>query len=89
MCDLLRTVHRRLTAQLLKHLGGTGESVARFANGDIEHEFLDLELAHWVAALVFAGGVLRAIGLLVGGLSFCLRSCHIVSQCSVSAASTC
>lgn len=49
------TVDWSLTAQLLKHFGSTGQSIARFANGDIEDEFLDTELAHRVRVLVFAG----------------------------------
>ena len=50
-----RTVHWGLTAQLLEHFGGTGQSVTGFADGDVEDEFLDAELAHGVCALVFAG----------------------------------
>lgn len=42
------TVDRSLTRQLLKHLGGTGQSVTRLADGDVEHELLDAELPHGV-----------------------------------------
>ena len=41
-----------LTGQLLEHLGGTGQSVTRLADGDVEHELLDAQLAHGVGALV-------------------------------------
>ena len=47
------TVNGCLTGQLLEHFGGTGQPVAGLADGDVEDEFLDAELAHWVAALVF------------------------------------
>ena len=33
-----------LTGKLLKHLGGTGESVTRFTDGDVDDELVDLEL---------------------------------------------
>jgi hypothetical protein len=51
------TVDGSLTAQLFKHFGGTGESVTRFADRDVEDEFLDAQLPHGVAGLValFAG----------------------------------
>lgn len=49
------TVDWSLTAQLLKHFGSTGQSVTGFANGDVEYDFLDTELAHGIRALVFAG----------------------------------
>jgi len=50
-------VNGSLTAQLLEHFGGTGESVTRFTDRDVEDEFLDAQLPHWVAGLValFAG----------------------------------
>lgn len=41
-----------LTGQLLEHLGGTGESITRLADGDVEHELLDAKLAHGVGGLV-------------------------------------
>jgi hypothetical protein len=47
-----RTVDRSLTAQLLQHLGGTGQSVTRFANGDVEDELLNAKLAHGVLSLL-------------------------------------
>lgn len=53
------TVNGCLTAQLLKHFGSTSQSVTGFADGDVEDEFLNAELAHGVCALVFAGVRLR------------------------------
>lgn len=47
-----RTVDRSLTRQLLKHLGGTGQSVTRLADGDVEDELLDAELPHGVLGLL-------------------------------------
>lgn len=41
-----------LTRKLLKHLGGTSKSVTRLADGDVQHELLDAQLAHGVCALV-------------------------------------
>ncbi len=52
--QLQRTVDWSLTTQLLKHFGSTGQSVTGFADGDVEDEFLDAELAHRVCALVSA-----------------------------------
>lgn len=46
------TVDRSLTRQLLKHLGGTGQSVTRLADGDVEDELLDAELPHGVLGLL-------------------------------------
>jgi len=57
-----RTVDWRLTAQLLEHLGGSRQSVTGLAHGDVQDQLLDAQLAHWIAALVFAAGL--AIGLL-------------------------
>lgn len=37
---------------MFEHLRCTGESVTRFAYGDVEDEFLDAQLPHGVAALV-------------------------------------
>lgn len=42
-----------MTGQLLKHLGGTGKSVTRLANADVEDELLDAELPHGVLSLLF------------------------------------
>lgn len=46
------TVDGRLTAQLFQHLGGTGESISRLADGDVQHELLDAKLPHGVRALI-------------------------------------
>jgi hypothetical protein len=71
IADCSRTVDGSLTAQLLEHLGGTGKSVTRLANGDVEDELLDAQLTHGVGSLL--GGTLAndigAVGLLLGGLS--------------------
>lgn len=40
-----------LTGQLLEHLRGTGETITRLANGDVEDELLDAELPHGVGGL--------------------------------------
>jgi hypothetical protein len=50
-----------LTAQLFEHLCGTGESVTRFADGDVEDEFLDAQLPHGVAGLVVLVAGLNAL----------------------------
>lgn len=47
------TVHGCLSAQLFQHFGGFGESVARFADGDVHDQLLDAELPHGICALVF------------------------------------
>ena len=72
----IRTVDGGLTGQLLKHLGGTGEPVTRLADGDVEDELLDAELAHWVGGLVLASlsADILAIGLLGGVLAASLCS---------------
>jgi hypothetical protein len=44
-------VDGRLTAQLLEHLGGTGETITRLADRDVEDELLDAELPHGVGGL--------------------------------------
>jgi len=44
-------VDGRLTGQLLEHFGGTGETIARLADGDVEDELLDAELPHGVGGL--------------------------------------
>ena len=41
-----RTVDGGLTAQLLKHLGRSRESIARLADRDVEDELLDAKLLH-------------------------------------------
>ena len=49
-----RTVDWSLTTQLLKHFGSTSEAITGLANGDVENEFVNSQLAHSVGALVFA-----------------------------------
>ena len=39
-------VDRRLTAQLLQHLGGSCEAITALAHGDVQHQLLDAKLAH-------------------------------------------
>ncbi len=46
-----------MTGQLLQHLGGTGKSVTRLSDGDVENELLDLQLPHGVAGLVLGFGL--------------------------------
>ena len=41
-----------LTRQLLEHLGGTGKSVTRLADGDVKNQLLDLKLPHGVVCLL-------------------------------------
>jgi hypothetical protein len=79
-----------LTAQLLEHLCRSCKPVTRLADGDVEDEFLDAELAHRVGGLV--GGALGldvlAIGLLTGGLAFGLDISRIsISSSSIPASS--
>ena len=50
-CAVMLTVDGSLTAELFQHLGGTGQSVTRLADGDIEDELLDRELLHRVLGL--------------------------------------
>ena len=50
--ELRRTVDGCLTAQLLEHLCGTGKSVTRLADGDVEDELLNLQLPHGVLAFL-------------------------------------
>lgn len=66
-----RTVDGSLTAQLLEHLGGTGEPVTGLADGDVQDELLDAQLAHGVGGLVNGtlGLDILAVGLLLRGLS--------------------
>ena len=49
-----RTVDGGLTGQLLEHLCGTGQSVTRLADGDVQDELVDAQLTHGVGALVIA-----------------------------------
>ena len=49
-----RTVDGGLTRQLLKHLSGTGQSVARLADRDVQNQLVDAQLTHGVGALVIA-----------------------------------
>lgn len=71
-----RTVDGGLTAQLLKHLCGSCEPVTGLADGDVEDQLLDAELAHGVGRLVLAASValhhILAIGLLLRRFSLCL-----------------
>lgn len=53
-----RTVDRGLTGELLQHLGGTGQSVTRLADADVQDELLDAELPHGVLGLLRLGIVL-------------------------------
>jgi hypothetical protein len=45
------TVNWGLAAQLLQHLGSTGQSVTRLANANVEDELLDREIPHGVLRL--------------------------------------
>lgn len=49
-----RTVDRSLTRQLFEHFGGTGQTIARFADRDVQHQLIDAEFPHRVRALVIA-----------------------------------
>lgn len=49
-----RTVDGCLTRQLLKHLGGSGQSITRLADRDVQDELVDSEFPHGVGALVVA-----------------------------------
>lgn len=40
-----------LTGQLLKHLGGTGETITRLSDGDVENELRQAKLLHGVGCL--------------------------------------
>lgn len=46
-----RTVNWSLTGKLFQHLCGTGESVTRFTDTDVEDKFVDPQLTHGVARL--------------------------------------
>lgn len=58
-----RTIDRCLATQLLQHFGSTSKSVAGFANGDVEDEFLDTKLAHGIRTLIFFGIRLQGLGI--------------------------
>ena len=47
-----RTVDWSLTRQLFEHLCGSGQSVTRLSDRDVEDKLLDAELLHGVAALL-------------------------------------
>ena len=66
-----RTVDGGLTAQLLEHLGGTSEPVTRLADGDVQDELGNAQLAHGVVGLLdrTLGLDILAVGLLLRGLS--------------------
>lgn len=52
-----------LTAELLEHLGGTGQSVTRLADGDVEDELLDAELPHGVGGFGVGLRILLVLGV--------------------------
>jgi len=54
-----------LTRQLLEHLCGTGKSVTRFADGDVEDELLDAQFPHGVGGLVLGFGLSLTISLML------------------------
>jgi len=58
-----------LTRKLLEHLGGTGESVTRFTDGNVQNELLDAQLTHRVAGLVVGSTTSGGVSLLIGALS--------------------
>ena len=60
---------RLLAAQLLEHLGSTGEAITTLANRNVEDELLDLELTHHILVLRTEGG--RSVRRLTG-LSNCM-----------------
>lgn len=49
-----RTVYRCLTAQLLKHLGCSRQSITRFTDGNVQDELVNAQFPHGVRALVVA-----------------------------------
>jgi hypothetical protein len=53
---LQHTVDGGLTRQLLEHLGGTGESVTRLADGNVQNELLNLQLPHGIVVLLGGHG---------------------------------
>lgn len=50
--EIDRTVDRSLARQLFQHLCGSGQSVTRLSDGNVENELLDAKLLHGVAVLV-------------------------------------
>lgn len=50
------TVDGGLTRKLLQHLGGTGKSVTRLSDGDVQNELLNLQLPHGVVCLFGSHG---------------------------------
>lgn len=50
-------VDRSLTGQLLQNLGGTGKSVTRLSDGDVEDELLNAKLTHGVGLLGLGVGL--------------------------------
>ena len=65
------TVDWGLTRKLLKHLGGTSETITRLTNRDVEGELGDAELLH------------RILGLRVGliaKLAICLEADYFQSR---------
>lgn len=79
------TVDGGLTGKLLQHLGGTGESITRLANGDVENELLNAELPHGVRALVLRFGLDITYQILfdVAGYSRSRLSPHLASRARV------
>jgi hypothetical protein len=55
------TVDGSLTAQLLEHLGSTGKSVTRLADGNVQDELLDAELPHGVLGLLRLDLIVRTL----------------------------
>jgi hypothetical protein len=60
-----RTVDWRLTRQLLKNFGSTSETITRFADGNVQDEFVNFQLPHRVRALVVAFRHLEMVGLTI------------------------
>jgi len=58
-----------LTRKLLEHLGGTGESVTRFTDRNVQDELLNAQLTHRVAGLVVGSTTGGGVSLLIGALS--------------------
>ncbi|GMT33478.1 hypothetical protein PFISCL1PPCAC_24774, partial [Pristionchus fissidentatus] len=46
--------HGGLASELLEHLSGTGKSVSRLPDADVEAELLNLQLAHGILCLLLA-----------------------------------
>ena len=51
----MRTVDWCLTRQLFEHFGSTCESIAGFADRDVEDEFLDTKFPHGICVFIFLG----------------------------------